>query len=84
MCSDDQDKGDTDLPDNSSAWIPPHLHLSDSLSNAFNLAEFLQSSPEDPAFHVRFLIFGLTNQLRWIYSGLHPKAEGPSPVTIAE
>jgi hypothetical protein len=68
MGSDDQDKGDTDVPDNCSAWIPPHLHhqLSDSLSNTFNLAEFLQSSPEDPAFHVHFLIFRLRNQLRRI------------------
>jgi len=59
--SNNHDKGGTGLPapENSAALLPPHLHhqLSDSPSNVFNLMEFLQSSPDDPAFHVRTILF---------------------------
>ena len=77
MCSNDHDEGNTK---NGVASLPPHLHhrLSDLSSNAFNLVEFLQSSPDDPAFHVSTIISRPMKQARKIFSGLHPKAEGPS------
>lgn len=86
MGSNDHDGGNMALPEDSLAFLPPHLHhrLSNSLSNALNLAEFLQSSPDDPAFHVSSLLFSLTKQLGQIISELHAKDEGPPPVLIAE
>lgn len=49
---------DNMCPDNSPAdsdsVVPDELHhrLSDSPANTFNLAEYLRSSPDDPAFQV--------------------------------
>ena len=51
----------------SNSTVPDELHhrLSDSPANAFNLAEYLRSSPDDPAFQVRSfwpsnIVFALT------------------------
>lgn len=86
MGSNDHDEGSTGLPENGTTLVPPHLHhrLSDSPSNVFNLAEFLQSSPDDPVFHVSMVLFRLTKNVGQISSELHPKAEGPPPEPIAK
>lgn len=86
MNSNDYDKGGTALPENGEALLPPNLHhrLSDSPSNVFNLAEFLQSSPGDLAFHVSIVLFRLTRQARQILPGLRPKTEEPPPEPISE
>lgn len=81
MDSNDQDEGDAALAEDT----PPHLHhrLTNSISNIFNLAEFLQSSPGDPAFHVSTVLFRLSKHVRQMFSGLHPQVEGPPPEPTA-
>ena len=53
--SDDHEDLQNDMAE---GLVPPELHhrLSDAPVNAFNLAEFLQSSPDDPALQVRFTL----------------------------